>query len=182
MTQAQNQTPQTPPAQYLGAEYVLDTMGRAGARRIRELSAVQILVLAAIGGAFITVGALFSLLLGAGVRSPGPQRLLEGLGFSAGFFFASARRSPAPAPTVTRRIRRIEFRDVLARKPARRGEAPATASARDVAGTEQRRLYAAAARLALLVAIAVGVIALAPGLGDVRHRLAHVGPGWLALA
>jgi formate transporter len=87
MTQAQNQTPQTPPAQYLGAEYVLDTMGRAGARRIRELSAVQILVLAAIGGAFITVGALFSLLLGAGVRSPGPQRLLEGLGFSAGFFF-----------------------------------------------------------------------------------------------
>jgi len=34
----------------------------------------------------------------------------------------------------------------------------------------------------LLVAIAVGVIALAPGLGDVRHRLAHVGPGWLALA
>jgi formate/nitrite transporter FocA (FNT family) len=56
-------------------------------RRIRSLSAIQILVLGAIGGAFITVGALFSLLLGAGVRSPGPQRLLEGVGFSAGFFF-----------------------------------------------------------------------------------------------
>ena len=79
--------PQTPPAQYVGAEYVLDVMGRAGVRRIRSLSAVQILVLAAIGGGFITVGALFSLLLGAGVHSPGPQRLLEGLGFSAGFFF-----------------------------------------------------------------------------------------------
>jgi formate/nitrite transporter FocA (FNT family) len=79
--------PQTPPAQYVTAEYVLDTMGRAGARRIRTLSAVQILVLGMIGGAFITVGALFSLLLGAGVQSPGPQRLLEGLGFSAGFFF-----------------------------------------------------------------------------------------------
>jgi formate transporter len=79
--------PHTPPAQYVSAEYVLDTMGRAGVRRIRDLSAVQILVLGAIGGGFITVGALFSLLLGAGVHSPGPQRLLEGLGFSAGFFF-----------------------------------------------------------------------------------------------
>jgi len=46
--------PQTPPAQYVGAEYVLDVMGRAGVRRIRSLSAVQILVLAAIGGGFIT--------------------------------------------------------------------------------------------------------------------------------
>ncbi len=62
-------------------------MGRAGARRIKTLSAIQILVLGAVGGGFITVGALFSVLLGAGVHSPGPQRLLEGLGFSAGFFF-----------------------------------------------------------------------------------------------
>jgi formate transporter len=79
--------PKTPPAQYVSAEYVLDTMGRAGVRRIRDLSAVQILVLGAIGGGFITVGALFSLLLGAAVHAAGPQRLLEGLGFSAGFFF-----------------------------------------------------------------------------------------------
>jgi formate transporter len=79
--------PLTPPAQYVGAEYVLETMGRAGVRRIKALSAVQILVLAAIGGGFITLGAFFSLLLAAGVHSPGPQRLLEGVGFSAGFFF-----------------------------------------------------------------------------------------------
>jgi len=85
--QADPPVPPTPPAQYVSAEYVLDTMGRAGVRRIRSLSAIQILVLGAIGGGFITVGALFSLLLGAGVGSPGPQRLLEGLGFSAGFFF-----------------------------------------------------------------------------------------------
>lgn len=39
-------SPATPPAQYVGAECVLDTMGRAGARRIRSLSALQILVLA----------------------------------------------------------------------------------------------------------------------------------------
>lgn len=79
--------PGVPPAQYVGAEYVLDAMGRSGIRRIRSLSAVQILVLGAIAGGFITVGALFSVLLGAGVDSPGPQRLLEGVGFSAGFFF-----------------------------------------------------------------------------------------------
>lgn len=76
-----------PPAQYVGAEHVLDVMGRAGVRRIRELSVWQVLVLGAIAGGFITMGALFSVLLGAGVTSPGPQRLLEGLGFSAGFFF-----------------------------------------------------------------------------------------------
>jgi formate transporter len=71
----------------VGAERVLEIMGRAGARRIKTLSAIQILVLGAVGGGFITVGALFSVLLGAGVDAPGPQRLLEGLGFSAWFFF-----------------------------------------------------------------------------------------------
>jgi formate/nitrite transporter FocA (FNT family) len=76
-----------PPPQYVSAEYVLETMGRSEVRRIRTLSTVQVLVLSAVGGAFITVGALFSVLLGAAVRTPGPQRLLEGLGFSAGFFF-----------------------------------------------------------------------------------------------
>jgi formate transporter len=76
-----------PPAQYLGAEYVLKTMGEHGAGRLTGLSVLQVLVLAAMGGAFITAGALFSLLLGAGVGAPGPQRLLEGLGFSTGFFF-----------------------------------------------------------------------------------------------
>jgi formate transporter len=78
---------QPPPAQYVSAEEVLETMGRAGVRRISTLSAVQVLVLGAIGGGFITMGALFSVLLGAAVHSAGPQRLLEGLGFSAGFFF-----------------------------------------------------------------------------------------------
>jgi formate transporter len=39
------------------------------------------------GGGFITMGALFSLLLAEGVEAEGPKRLIEGLGFSAGFFF-----------------------------------------------------------------------------------------------
>lgn len=76
-----------PPNRYLAPEYVLGEMAVHGSHRLHKLSAVQILALAAIGGAFITAGALFSVLLGAGVSSPGPQRLLEGLGFSAGFFF-----------------------------------------------------------------------------------------------
>lgn len=76
-----------PPAQYLDAEHVLETMGEHGAGRVTGLSVGQILVLAAIAGGFITAGAIFSLLLGASVEASGPQRLLEGLGFSAGFFF-----------------------------------------------------------------------------------------------
>jgi len=44
-------------------------------------------VLAVVAGAFITAGALFSLLLALGVSAPGPKLLLEGIGFSSGFFF-----------------------------------------------------------------------------------------------
>ncbi len=62
-------------------------MGRSGRRRVMELSALQVMVLAVVAGAFITAGALFSLLLATGVGAPGPKLLLEGLGFSAGFFF-----------------------------------------------------------------------------------------------
>lgn len=76
-----------PAPQYLAAELVVAEMADHGTRRLRSLSAVQILVLAMMGGAFVTVGALFSVLLAVGIRSPGAERLVEGLGFSAGFFF-----------------------------------------------------------------------------------------------
>ncbi len=79
--------PDLPPQQYVSARHVLRLMGRSGRRRVMELSALQILVLAVVAGAFITAGALFSLLLGTGVGAPGPKLLLEGLGFSSGFFF-----------------------------------------------------------------------------------------------
>ena len=79
---------ESPPSeQYLRAEYVVSEMCREGAARVEALSTTRILVLAAMGGGFITVGALFSVLLGAQVSTAGPARLLEGLGFSAGFFF-----------------------------------------------------------------------------------------------
>jgi formate transporter len=76
-----------PPEQYLRAEYVVREMAEAGATRVDSLSTARILVLAAMGGGFITVGALLSVLLAAAVSTPGPARLLEGLGFSAGFYF-----------------------------------------------------------------------------------------------
>jgi formate transporter len=62
-------------------------MADHGTRRLQRLSVAQILVLAMLAGGFVTVGALFSVLLATGIGSPGAQRLVEGLGFSAGFFF-----------------------------------------------------------------------------------------------
>ena len=81
------ESPELPARQYVDAEYVLDAMGREGDARIRAMSPLQIVVLGMVAGGFIAMGALFSVLLGSGVEASGPQRLLEGLGFSAGFFF-----------------------------------------------------------------------------------------------
>jgi formate transporter len=79
--------PSRPAPQYLAAEHVVAEMADHGVRRLRTLSSAQILVLAMMAGAFVTVGALFSVLLAVGIHTPGVERLTEGLGFSAGFFF-----------------------------------------------------------------------------------------------
>lgn len=76
-----------PLAQYLGPEQAVETMAMFGARRVLNLPLLKIILLAAYAGALITAGALFSILLSGGVEAAGPRRLLEGLGFSAGFFF-----------------------------------------------------------------------------------------------
>lgn len=81
------ETAESPPRQYLSADHVLGEMCRFGSHRLEHLSPLQVLVLAMIGGGFITMGALFSLLLAEGVESAGAKRLVQGLGFSAGFFF-----------------------------------------------------------------------------------------------
>ena len=70
--------PELPRAQYIDTQRVLVTMGRAGVRRITHLSPVQVFVLAMMGGFFIGMGALVSILLASGVGTPGTQRLLEG--------------------------------------------------------------------------------------------------------
>jgi formate/nitrite transporter len=49
-------------------------------------SPAEILVLSTLAGGFITVGALFSTLIAVGTTNEGVKRLLEGFGFSVGFF------------------------------------------------------------------------------------------------
>lgn len=76
---------QPPTRQHLSAQEVLPKM-RAESAFYLSRSVPQILVLAILGGTFVTFGALFSILLSNGVTAAGPQILLQGLGFSAGFF------------------------------------------------------------------------------------------------
>jgi formate/nitrite transporter FocA (FNT family) len=76
-----------PIAQYLTPERALETIAMFGARRVLESPPFHIGVLAGYGGALIAAGALFSVLLSAGLETVGPRRLLEGFGFSSGFFF-----------------------------------------------------------------------------------------------
>lgn len=76
-----------PAEQHLPASAVMRSMARFGRERVGGLTNLRILVLAVLGGGFITAGALFSVLLSGGVDAPGPSHLLEGFAFSAGFFF-----------------------------------------------------------------------------------------------
>lgn len=86
-TDPAGRSPSVPPPQYLPAEHILGEIAEHGSQRLRSLSWLQILVLASVAGGLITVGALLSVLLAAGIDARGPARLVEGLGFSAGFFF-----------------------------------------------------------------------------------------------
>ncbi len=58
-----------------------------GRMRLERLDSACVFALAMLAGGFITMGALLSVLLAAGASSEGAIRLLEGYGFSAGFFF-----------------------------------------------------------------------------------------------
>ncbi len=75
-----------PPVQHLPPEKVLLEMAEVGSRRVGSMSTTQVLVLSVIAGAFITAGALFSVLLAEGATTAGTKKLLEGFGFSTGFF------------------------------------------------------------------------------------------------
>lgn len=76
-----------PPAVYIAPERVMAVMAAEGGNRLRNLNPLRIFSLAVLAGGFISVGALFSVLLAAGTNNEGAVRLLEGLGFSTGFFF-----------------------------------------------------------------------------------------------
>ena len=76
-----------PPQQDLSSEHVIQELSRYGLHRILGTSIPQIMVLSVMGGGFITMGALFSVLLSEEVEALGPRYLLQGFGFSTGFFF-----------------------------------------------------------------------------------------------
>ena len=75
-----------PPSQFLAPDVVLVEMAEVGAKRSMSLSVSQVLILSTMAGAFITAGALFSTLIATGTENPGVKRMLEGFGFSVGFF------------------------------------------------------------------------------------------------
>ena len=75
----------TPTRQHLAAYEVLPAMKRE-AEYFLSRSTGQTLVLALAGGMFVTLGALFSLLLSDGFSTPRAMLLMQGLGFSTGFF------------------------------------------------------------------------------------------------
>ena len=79
--------PEIPPALYIGSEQVMRVLADHGRARLERLDSARVFALAMLAGAFITTGALLSVLLAAGASSEGAVRLLEGFGFSAGFFF-----------------------------------------------------------------------------------------------
>lgn len=79
-------TADVPANQFLAPEAVLTEMATLGAQRALERSPAEVLVLSVMAGGFITIGAMFSILLATGTTNEGLQRLLEGVGFSVGFF------------------------------------------------------------------------------------------------
>ncbi len=75
-----------PEEQHLAPDVVLLEMARAGAKRALTLTTPKVFVLSMLAGAFIAIGALFSILIASDVESDSVSRLLEGFGFSVGFF------------------------------------------------------------------------------------------------
>ena len=78
-----------PTAQYLSSEHVVEEFYHHGLERLDNATVFQVFLLACMAGGFIAMGALFSVLLAQGTETAGIKLLLQGLGFSAGFFFDS---------------------------------------------------------------------------------------------
>ena len=66
-----------PAAQFIASRDVAQEICKEACEHIHTLSTARILVLAMLGGAFITMGALFSILLSTGVEAHGIQLLLQ---------------------------------------------------------------------------------------------------------
>lgn len=81
-----------PRRQYLSPPEVLQAMNDEAVYFFR-LDHTKVVILALMGGAFVTMGALFSLLLSAEVQTLGAKLLLQGLGFSTGFYMVIVSRA-----------------------------------------------------------------------------------------
>jgi formate/nitrite transporter FocA (FNT family) len=75
-----------PANQFLAPELVMTEMAEVGAHRAMNRTASEVLVLSVLAGGFITIGAMFSTVIATGTENEGVTRLLEGFGFSVGFF------------------------------------------------------------------------------------------------
>jgi formate transporter len=75
-----------PANQFLAPELVMTEMAEVGAKRAVGRTPVEVIILSVMAGGFITIGALFSTLIATGAENEGTKRLLEGFGFSVGFF------------------------------------------------------------------------------------------------
>ena len=74
-------------AQYLSSEHVIEEFYHHGLERLENATVFQVFLLACTACGFIAMGALFSVSLAQGTETAGTKLLLQGLGFSAGFFF-----------------------------------------------------------------------------------------------
>ncbi len=87
MADAEDARDGVPDSQYLDASRVVSGMAVFGRGRVAELDPPRIVVLAVLGGGFITAGALLSALLSTGIDTAGTRALVQGFAFSVGFFF-----------------------------------------------------------------------------------------------
>lgn len=71
---------------FLDVHHVVGEMSRETWKNLKELTTIKAFILSILGGSFITLGAWFSVLLSTGVETTGIAFLLQGLGFSVGFF------------------------------------------------------------------------------------------------
>ncbi|WP_051119563.1 formate/nitrite transporter family protein [Gillisia sp. CAL575] len=71
---------------FLNIQDVVSEMSRETISNTLKLSPLKALILSVLAGMFITFGALFSILISAGVETLGISLLLQGFGFSVGFF------------------------------------------------------------------------------------------------
>ncbi|MBW3665330.1 MAG: formate/nitrite transporter family protein [Actinobacteria bacterium] len=74
--------------QYLAARYVPERLAAEG-EGLLACDWPRLSVLALLAGAFVTLGALLSVLVASGVEAEGPRLVLAGIGFSVGYYFVA---------------------------------------------------------------------------------------------